>query len=213
MKKLFLTFSLALVSVTAFAQSAYDKIMKEKIAKIEACKTAQEYEALSNDFRRIADKEQTKWEPLYYTAFTLVQQGRILMRDKKMDEAELPASSALKLIEQATKVGGDNAEFHIINKMANSLIMLKDPMTRYATYGMQAAQELETAEKMDPTNPRIALLKGEDLYFTPEQFGGSKTKGMEMIKTSLELFKNYKPKSDLAPNWGKSEAEYFSTMK
>jgi hypothetical protein len=36
---------------------------------------------------------------------------------------------------------------------------------------------------------------------------------MEMIKSSLEMFKTYKPKSDLAPNWGKSEAEYFSTIK
>lgn len=213
MKKLLLTFSLLLVSFTAFAQSAFDKIMKEKIAKIEVCKTSQDFEALSNDFRRIAEKEQNKWEPLYYAAFASVQQGRVLMRENKIADAEVPAGSALKFIEQATKVGGDNAEFHIIKKMANSLIMLVDPMTRYASYGMQAAQELEIAEKMDPTNPRIALLKGEDLYFTPEQYGGSKTKGMELIKGSLEMFKTYKPKTDLSPNWGKSEAEYFSTLK
>ena len=117
MKKLFLTFSLVLVSITAFAQSAYEKIMKERIAKIEACKTPQEFEALSNDFKRIAEKEQNKWEPLYYAAFASVQQGRVLMRENKIADAEVPAGSALKFIEQATKVGGDNAEFHIIKRI------------------------------------------------------------------------------------------------
>ncbi len=213
MKKLLLTFSLVLVSLSSFAQSAYEKIMKEKIAKLETCKTPQDFEALSNDFKRIADKENSKWQPAYYNAFALIQQSRLLMRDNKVAEAEAPAEAALKLMSGIEKISGDNAEFHIINKMANSIIMLKDPMTRYATNGMAAAKELEIAEKMDPNNPRISLLRGEDLYFTPEQFGGSKTKGMEMIKKSLDQFAAYKSKSDLDPNWGKSEADYFMSLK
>ncbi len=37
-------------------------------------------------------------------------------------------------------------------------------------------------KKLDPENPRITIMEAEDLYFTPEQFGGSKTKGIELFK-------------------------------
>lgn len=213
MKKIFLTFLLLLISFTAFAQSAYEKAMKEKIAKLEVCKTPQDFASLSNDFKRIADKEKNQWQPYYYAAFALIQQGRVLMRENKIADAETPATEALQLAGTAASLSKDNAEIHILNKMANSLLMMKDPMTRYMTYGQTAAQELELAAKLDPENPRLTLLKGEDLYFTPEQYGGSKQKGMELINKSLEQFNTYKPKTDLDPNWGKSEAEYMSKMK
>lgn len=202
-----------MISFTAFAQGNYEKVMKEKIAKLEVCKTPDEFTALSNDFKRIAEKEKDKWQPYYYASFALIQQGRFLMRDNKIADAEAPANEALKLTDTASKLSKDNAEIHILNKMANSLLMMKDPMTRYMTYGQTAAQELDTAEKLDSENPRITLLKGEDLYFTPEQYGGSKEKGLEMIKKSIEQFGTYKPKTELDPNWGKQEAEFMSKMK
>jgi hypothetical protein len=96
--------------------------------------------------------------------------------------------------------------------MIFSLKMMVNPQQRYMTYGMQAANELKKAEDFDPANPRVALIKAEDVYFTPEQYGGSKTKGLELFKVSLEKFSAYKPKTALDPNWGKSEAEYFLSM-
>ena len=51
--------------------------------------------------------------------------------------------------------------------------------------------------------------QAEDLYFTPEQFGGSKEKGIELFKKALDQFKTYKLKSSLDPNWGQGEASYF----
>jgi hypothetical protein len=51
MKKYLLSFALAFMSLTAFAQSDYEKIMAEKIAKIETCKTPEDFQALANDFK------------------------------------------------------------------------------------------------------------------------------------------------------------------
>jgi hypothetical protein len=93
--------------------------------------------------------------------------------------------------------------------MIYSLKMMVNPMERYMTFGMKATEQFAAAEKLDPNNPRIALIKAEDVYFTPEQYGGSQKKGIELFKTALEKFNSYKPKTDLDPNWGKSEAEYF----
>lgn len=213
MKKYILSFALVLMSLTAFAQSDYEKIMTEKIGKIEACKTTEEFQALANDFQRIGSKESGQWLPSYYAAFSYIQKGRIMMRDGNMQELDGVAAQAEKYLGTAQNLAGaDNAEIHLLKKMAYSLRMMVNPQQRFMTDGVRASEELSRAEKLDPTNPRIALIKAEDTYFTPEQFGGSKTKGIEMFKEAIAKFNAYKPKTALDPNWGRGEAEYFMSL-
>lgn len=209
MKKYILSFALACMSLLSFAQANYEKVMKEKIAKIETCKTPEDFQALANDFQRIAEKETTKWQPNYYTAFSYIQKGRVLMREGKMQELDAVADQAQKYIDAAGSVDKDNSEIHLLQKMVYSLKMMVNPQERYMTFGMEAQEELTIAEKLNSDNPRVSLIKAEDTYFTPEQYGGSKTKGIEQFKTALEKFNTFKPKTILDPDWGKSEAEYF----
>ena len=201
------------VGITVIAQTSFEKAMTEKVAQVEQQKTADEFTALANDFKRIGDKEKTQWLPYYYAAFSTIQKGRLAMRDGKMAELDAIATEAQKSLDLATNLNKDNAENLILQKMIHSLKMMVDPQSRFMSEGMLAKEALEKAEKADPTNPRISLLKAEDTYFTPEQFGGSKTKGLELFQKSLDQFKVYKPKSTLDPNWGKGEAEYFLANK
>ncbi|MFP3596532.1 hypothetical protein [Chryseobacterium sp. SIMBA_029] len=210
MKKYLLSFALAFVSLTAFAQADYDKIMSDKIAKIETCKTPEDFQTLANDFQRIGSKESSKWLPAYYAAFSTIQKGRVMMRNGNTQALDGVADEAEKYLATAQNLAGaDNAEIRLLKKMAFSLRMMVNPQQRYMTDGARATEEMNTAEKLEPDNPRIALIKAEDVYFTPEQFGGSKTKGLEMFKDALTKFNAYKPKTALDPNWGKAEAEYF----
>lgn len=208
MKKYLLSFALVLLSLTTFAQTAYEKAMTDKIAKIETCKTAEDFQTLANDFQRIAEKEQNKWQPYYYAAFSFIQKGRLQMRDGKTQDLDEPADQAMKYLTSAESIS-DNAEIRLLKKMTYSLKMMVNPMQRYMTDGAKATAEMTAAEKMEPNNPRVALIKAEDMYFTPEQYGGSKTKGLEMFKLALEKFNSYQPKTSIDPNWGKAEAEYF----
>ena len=201
------------VGITVIAQTSFEKAMTEKVAQVEQQKTADEFTALANDFKRIGDKEKTQWLPYYYAAFSTIQKGRLAMRDGKMAELDAIATEAQKSLDLATNLNKDNAENLILQKMIHSLKMMVDPQSRFMSEGMLAKEALEKAEKADPTNPRISLLKAEDTYFTPEQFGGSKTKGLELFQKSLDQFKVYKPKSTLDPNWGKGEAEYVLAKK
>ncbi|ROH98963.1 hypothetical protein EGI16_20655 [Chryseobacterium sp. G0240] len=213
MKKYILSLALAFISFTAFAQTDYEKIMTEKIAKIETSKTPEDFQTLANDFQRIGSKESSQWLPAYYAALASVQKGRVLMRTGNMQEMDAIASQAEKYLATAQNLAGaDNAEIHLLRKMAFSLRMMVNPQQRYMTDGMRAAEELNVAEKLDPANPRIALIKAEDTYFTPEQYGGSKTKGIAQFKDALAKFNAYKPKTALDPNWGKAEAEYFISL-
>lgn len=208
MKKQILSFTLVLFSLLSYAQTKYEKVMKEKINKIETVKSAEEFQALANDFQRIADKEKGKWQPGYYAALSYIQKGRALMREDKVQGLDEIADQAQKYLDDAKSIE-TNAEIQLLQKMIYSLKMMVNPMERYMTFGMKATEQLAVAEKLDPSNPRIALIKAEDVYFTPEQYGGSQTKGIELFKETLEKFNSYKPKSDLDPAWGKSEAEYF----
>ncbi|MCJ7933998.1 MAG: hypothetical protein MUW56_10270 [Chryseobacterium sp.] len=213
MKKYLLSFALAFISLTSFAQTDYEKIMTEKIAKIETCKTPEDFQALANDFQRIGSKESSQWLPPYYAAFAQIQKGRVMMRNGNTQDLDGVAAQAEKYLGLAQNLAGaDNAEIHLLRKMAFSLRMMVNPQQRFMTDGARAAEEMGIAEKLDAGNPRIALIKAEDTYFTPEQYGGSKTKGVEMFKEALAKFNAYKPKSALDPNWGKAEAEYFISL-
>lgn len=213
MKKYILSFALVLMSLTAFAQTDYEKIMTEKVAKIETCKTPEDFQTLSNDFQRIGSKESSQWLPPYYAAFSQIQKGRVMMRNGNMQDLDGVAAQAEKYLGTAQSLAGaDNAEIHLLRKMAYSLRMMVNPQQRFMTDGARASEELGRAEKLDPANPRIALIKAEDTYFTPEQYGGSKSKGIEMFKDALAKFNAYKPKTALDPNWGRAEAEYFLSL-
>ena len=212
MKKLFLTM-LLLTTVSIFAQTTFDKVMTEKIAKIDQAKTPEDFTALSNDFVRIGDKEKTQWLPYYYAAHTAIEKGRMLMRTGKVTELDAITADAQTSLDKASDLSKDNAEILILQKMIHGLRMMVDPQARYMSESMLGAAALEKAEKLAPENPRITMLKAEDTYFTPEQFGGSKTKGLELFQKALDQFKVYQPKTSLDPNWGKGEAEYFLANK
>lgn len=212
MKKLFLTL-LLLATVSIFAQTTFDKIMTEKIAKIDQSKTPEDFTALSNDFTRIGDKEKTQWLPYYYAAHTSIEKGRNLMMTGKMDQLDAIATEAQTALDKAAELSKDNAEILILQKMIHGLKMMVDPQARFMSEGMIGADALSKAAKLDPENPRITLLKAEDVYYTPEQYGGSKAKGLELFQKAKDQFVAYQPKTALHPNWGKGEVDYFLTNK
>ena len=212
MKKLLFAMCL-MTGIIAFSQTAYDKVMTEKIASIEKHQTADEFTALANDFKRIGNKEKTQWLPYYYAAFSTIQKGRMAMREGKVADLDPIAADAQKSLDLAMDLSKDNAENLILQKMIHGLKMMVNPQERFMSEGMLAADALSKAEKIDAENPRLTLMKAEDTYYTPEQFGGSRARGLELFQKSLDQFKVYKTKSALDPNWGKGEAEYFIANK
>ena len=207
-RKIILGIVLSALSLSTQAQTAYEKAMTSKIEGIEIPKKTDEYTALANDFVRIGDKEKTQWQPYYYAAFSLIQKGRTEMQ-KDTSKLDQIAEEAEKMIEKAEAISPNNAELFLLRKMNYGMKMMVDPATRWMTDGQSAAKALAEAKKLDPENPRITILEAEDAYFTPEQFGGSKSRAKELFSKALEQFKVYKLKNALDPNWGQGEAQYF----
>ena len=215
MKKIFLTFLLFGGSIVLYAQSEkYKSAMKDKIAVLDTSRDVAGLKDISASFERIGDAEKTQWLPYYYAALAQVNAGNFIYVSNTSDPAQLKnldalADKAEQMITKAEALSKDNSEIYTLKKMIASLRMMVDPMNRYMTYGEKAQQALATAKTLNPENPRIYLLEGEDKFYTPEQYGGSKTEAKKMFEEALKKFDSFKPASDLDPNWGRSTAQYF----
>ena len=210
LQKTFLALAITFTTTYSFAQTAYEKAMLPKVQTIEMPKAnLDDYTAQANDFARIGDKEKTLWQPYYYAALSIIKKGRELMQKNQVAQLDDVAKEAQNYIDKAEALSPNNAEIFLLKKMNHGLKMMVNPMERWQTEGQAAQVALNEAQKLDPENPRITILEAEDLYYTPEQFGGSKSKGIELFKKALEQFKTYKIKSSVDPNWGQGEANYF----
>ena len=210
LQKTILALAITFTTTYSFAQTAYEKAMLPKVQTIEMPKAnLDDYTAQANDFARIGDKEKTLWQPYYYAALSIIKKGRELMQKNQVAQLDDVAKEAQNYIDKAEALSPNNAEIFLLKKMNHGLKMMVNPMERWQTEGQAAQVALNEAQKLDPENPRITILEAEDLYFTPEQFGGNKQKGIELFKKALEQFKTYKVKSSVDPNWGQGEANYF----
>jgi hypothetical protein len=212
MKKVLFMLALSVAGLAGFAQSEkYTSAMQPKVAAVDTTHNPDALKELSASFERIADAEKTQWLPYYYAALTQANAGFMSAMGGAPSAAVTDpiADKAETLLTKAEALSKDNSEIYIVKKMIATLRMMADPMNRYMKYGPIAQQALETAKKLNAENPRVYLIEGEDKFYTPEQFGGSKEKAKELFNEALKKYDTFKPASDLDPNWGKPTVNYF----
>lgn len=214
MKKTITILAALLLAVPAlFAQSdKYVKAMEARVPAVDTTTTADGWQQLANGFERIADAEKTQWLPYYYAALSNIMQGYMLSNGQSggfAAKTDPLADKAETLINQAEALNKDNSDIWCVKKMIATLRMSADPMSRWQTYGQAAAEALAKAKSLDAENPRVYLLEGQDKFFTPEQFGGSKSEAKTLFETALKKFGAQKPRSSIDPQWGSHTANYF----
>lgn len=187
--------------------------MAANVAAIDTTFSSGGLVTLANTFERIGDAEKSQWLPYYYAALAHVNSGLMQMNGgmggANASVTDPIADKAEAALNKAAALTADNAEIQIIRKMIANLRMLADPQARYMTYGPEGAQALEKAKRMSPDNPRIYMLEGQDKFFTPEQFGGSKDEAKVLFQTAMQKFEAFKPETPIHPTWGKRVVQYF----
>ena len=214
MKKIFLFLISALIMSASFSQS--EKYVKAMEALVPAIDTTRDHDALiglSNSFERIANAEKTQWLPFYYAALANINAGYTFTMDggfgDKSADIDPLADKAEELLNKAEAISKDNSEIWITKKMLASLKMMGNATARFQQYGPIAAAALETAKKLNPENPRVYLMEGEDLFYTPEQFGGDKQEAKKRLETAISKFGTFKAESGIHPTWGLPSAKYL----
>ncbi len=201
MKKVLLAFGL-LIAVAANAQSdKYVAVMQKNLALLDSAKTSQDFQSAANAFERIGDAEKTQWLPYYYSGLALSTIGWM---DKNLDK-DANSTRINALCDKAEAIE-KNAEIYALRNMSATQQMLVDPQSRWQTYGQQAAAFLKEGMTMDPNNPRLYYLQAQNIFGTPEAFGGGKKNAKPLFEKSVALFKTFQVKP-LYPNWGQKSAE------
>jgi tetratricopeptide (TPR) repeat protein len=205
MKKLIqlLTLALVLVAPRIFAQQEdvnYQSAMKEIMAKMDTAESVQANISVANDFDRVAGIAQTQWHPYYYAALCTVLAAFDIEDRNKVDEL---CDRANQLLEKSEKLSPKNSENYCVKSMI-SLARIRVNMMQRGMEGLMEAQaSLEIASEIDPNNPRVYFLLGQQAYNTPEAFGGSKKKALQFYEKAITLFDKQKDRAGtFEVNWG-----------
>jgi len=212
-KSIIILAALIMAAPAIFAQSdKFVKAMEARVPAVDTTVSADGWQQLGNSFERIAEAEKSQWLPYYYAALSNVMQGYMLSEGKMGGFAATTdplADKAEQLISKAEALNKDNSEIWCVKKMIATLRMSADPMSRWQTLGPVASEALAKSKQLDPENPRVYLLEGQDKFYTPEQFGGSKTEAKALFETAVQKFGAQKPKSSIDPQWGLRTANFF----
>ena len=203
MKKVFFLL-LALSCTQLFAQNEkFTAAMKSTLLELKSATTPDAMIAVEAKFERIGDAEKTEWLPYYY-AGTL--KARLSMQHAGGDPDKL-ADDVSALAAKADSLSPKNSEVFCLKAMAASSKLMVDPQTRWMQYGSEYNKMLETAKKLDSTNPRPFVLQAISIKNTPEAFGGGCTRAKPLAAKAIKLLADFKPATELSPIWGKETVE------
>lgn len=214
MKKMFLFLAVAGISMSSYAQSEkYVKAMEKLVPAVDTTHSVEGLLDLSAAFERIANAEKTQWLPYYYAALCQVNLGNMYFAQGQADKLDPLMDKAEPLLTKAEELEKNNTEIFCLKKMYNSGRMMVDPVSRYMSYGIEAADALKTAKSLNPENPRVYLLEGQDKFYTPEQYGGSKSEAKKLFEEAKKKFENFKPADTISPTWGMGQLNYFLSLQ
>lgn len=198
MKKLNVLLIVLVLSLSVTAQS-FESVMLKNVQKLEQKSEKVDLLELSNSFGQIAEGNPGKYEANYYQALSLVFYA---FNEREAKNKEHQLLEAEKIINQLIKDEPQVAENYILKAMCFQAMIQVDPMKRGYAYSQKAEGQLEKAQALDAKNPRYFFLKGQNVFYTPEQYGGGKLKAKPFFKQAEKLFKKSKKQEVLSPTWG-----------
>jgi hypothetical protein len=198
--KNFLLIVIALISLTGFSQSKYEKGMEKAF---DLWQNGKPWEA-ANLFERIAQAEPDNWLPPFYVA-----QVNVLNSFNEKDEEKLTAQlkKAQDFLNDAKAISKENAEILTLQAQLYTCWVIFDGQKYGMTMSPKVMQHYEQAHKVEPENPRAAFGKVEWEMGTARYFGQDIAPFCEQLKEAVALFEKYEPKGKFYPNGGEEYAK------
>ena len=200
MKKIILSSVIILATLIGYAgDEDYMKTMEKNLKELKKAKKTSDYQALAITFENIAANEGDKWIPYYYAAYcnlqTVFSEGSEVNIDMVLDKAD-------KYLAKARELSPENDEVEVLQGWIYQGRIMADPMGRGQQYSQKAAESFGKAKNINPDNPRIYFLTGQNVLHTPEAFGGGKDAACPYFVKAAEKYVSFKPETPISPNWG-----------
>jgi hypothetical protein len=201
LKTTIITFIVMLFSVASRAQDAkYLTAMKSGLQTFKDAKTGADYVASCNQFERIGGIVKTEWLPYYYAAYSQLINNTTLQDPNEKDAV---LDKALELVAKAETLKPTESEILALKGYISFMKIYVNPMARMQSGMSEAMGYLETAKTLNPENPRPYFIIAQNIFYTPEAFGGGKATAKPLLAESVAKFESFKPTSEMMPNWGK----------
>ena len=143
--------------------------------------------------------------PLYYITYADYKLLEMNLRssgdglfDKYYEEAE-------KNAEQLSKTNSIESEGKVLLAAVYMMKIANNPMSAIGLSG-KILELLDDAEKIDPANPRVYLIRGSMKFNTPKMFGGSYEDAAMNFRKAISLFEKQEQADSLKPSWGYLES-------
>ena len=96
------------------------------------------------------------------------------------------ATDGIAAAEKATALNPKSSEAHrLVGDLLGRLI--PHVFGGGMRYGKRAADEMDKAIELDPKNANAYVSRAISYYYTPEAFGGSKDKALELLRKAIEI--------------------------
>ena len=181
MKTLFLITSLTLVSQASIAD----------IHQIDAAANTMNIAELSQYSLNTVDYEKA------YADYRLAITANIMGKRQLAADSLNSAQQTL----EAVIVRDTNADSQALLDAVYGLQIALDN-SKGVEYGMKTGALLQQATELEPTNPRVSLVKAINAFYTPSVFGGGLDKAKSLATQAIEQFDN--PCNSIC--WGHAEA-------
>lgn len=196
-------------AATQAAPAGYNDLLGATIQEIMSTGDPVQLQGLAGKMERAAAVAPADWLPRYYQGYALLiatftseEDGDA--KDKILDQAETA-------LQQARKLGGDASELLVLQAYIYQARLGISPMMRSMTYSQKVGETLDQAQKLNPANPRVYLVRANNLYYTPKMFGGGAEAAKPVYDEAKARFAAFKPATPNAPNWG--ERQLLSRLK
>jgi hypothetical protein len=110
-------------------------------------------------------------------------------------------------LDMGLMISEDNPELLVLQAQVYTNWVAFDGRKYGMKYSSKVSETYAKAYKIDPNNPRVAFGKAEWGMGSAKYFGQDTAPFCKQMEASIELFDNFKPKSDFHPTWGKERAE------
>lgn len=205
MNRISLIFLLLSLSTGLLAQnSQYEKAMHKSLEAFEAATSAADMQAAANRFERIAKAEKEAWLPAYYAALTYTLMS---FDAADGDQKDLLLDRADDWVDHSLAIAPQESELHALQAFICQGRIQVDPMGRGMQYTIAGTTALEKAKALNPDNPRIYYLNGQNTFYMPPFAGGGKEAARPLLEQAKVKFEAFEAPAKFWPSWGKQQNE------
>lgn len=200
MKKLLTITIFGLLTLTAVAQTKYDRGMRKAFELWEI----NDFDAAANLFERIAQAEPDNWLPPFYVAQLHVFAS---FNEKDVDRLIPHLEKAQDFINDARAISKDNAEILVMEAQLLTAWIVYDGQKYGMKYSGKISELYSKAQQLAPENPRVILGKAEWDMGAAKWFGKSTKPYCKDLKRAQELFATFTPEGEFYPQGGEDRVE------